>query len=139
MKPGHNCLTAFLQLLESGAKTFNRDLADETSIQDASKSFGDQPLDILINCAGECRHPYIGIVMAHWMVAAGNGSPKCFDATVDEFMHRFRISAVGPFLTTKAFYPQLKKSASPLVVNISSSAGSISGTLRQTGRRVESR
>jgi NAD(P)-dependent dehydrogenase (short-subunit alcohol dehydrogenase family) len=61
------------------------------------------------------------------MVAAGNGSPWAFDATVDEFMTKFRVSAVGPFLTMRAFYPQLKKSESPFVVNISSNAGSISG------------
>lgn len=81
------------ELLESGAKTFKLDLVDETSIQDASKSFGDQPLDILINCA-----------------AASNGSPKWIDATVDEFIQRFCVSAVGPFLSTGAFYSQLKKS-----------------------------
>ncbi|KAK7419775.1 hypothetical protein QQX98_003147 [Neonectria punicea] len=97
------------ELLESGAKTFTLDLTDEASIQDASKSFGDQPLDILINCA-----------------AAGNGSPKWIDTTADEFMRRFQVSVVGPFLTTKAFYPQLKKGSSPLVINISSGAGSIS-------------
>ncbi|CAI7622482.1 unnamed protein product [Penicillium glandicola] len=98
------------ELLGSEAKTFVLDLADEASIQAASESFGDQPLDILINCA-----------------AAGNGSDKWIDATVDEFMTKFRVSAVGPYLTTKAFYPQLKRSTSPLVVNISSNAGSISG------------
>jgi len=98
------------ELLDSGAKTFNLDLADETSIQEASKSFGDQPLDLLINCA-----------------AHGNGPDKWIDTTADQFIERFRVSAVGPFLTTKAFYPQLKKSGSPFVINISSNAGSISG------------
>ncbi|KAG4434300.1 hypothetical protein IFR05_010213 [Cadophora sp. M221] len=98
------------ELLESGAKTFTLDLGDEKSVQAAAEAFGDQPLDILINCAG----------------SAGNGSPKWLDATPDEFMQRFRISSVGPFLTIKSFYPQLKKSGSSLVVNISSNAGSIS-------------
>lgn len=44
------------QLLDSGVKTITLDLADETSIKDASKSFGDQPLDFLINCAGKFQH-----------------------------------------------------------------------------------
>ena len=42
-------------------------------------------------------------------------------------MQKFRVSAVGPFLTTRAFYPQLKSSANPFVINISSNVGSISG------------
>lgn len=64
---------------------------------------------------------------AHLIKASGNGPPKWIDTTVDDFTEKFRTSAVGPFLTTKAFYPQLKKSASPFVINISSNAGSISG------------
>ncbi|KAH7000616.1 short chain dehydrogenase [Ilyonectria destructans] len=96
------------ELLDSGVKTITLDLADETSIKDASKSFGDQPLDFLINCAGKFQH-----------------SPKWIDTTTDEFMQRFRISAVGPYLTTKAFHAQLKKSPSPFVINISSKSGSI--------------
>ncbi|KAK0638996.1 hypothetical protein B0T16DRAFT_338206, partial [Cercophora newfieldiana] len=78
-------------------------------VVEAVRSFGDWPLDYLINSA-----------------AAGNGSPKWIDATADEFMQRFRIGAVGPYLTTKAFYPQLKKSEKPFVINISSNVGSIS-------------
>lgn len=42
-------------LLESGAKTLTLDLGDEKSIQAAAEAFGDQPLDILINCAGRDR------------------------------------------------------------------------------------
>lgn len=60
-------------------------------------------------------------------VVAGNGSDQWTDATVDEFMTKFLVSAVGSYLTTKPFYPQLKKSSSPLVVNILSNAGCISG------------
>jgi len=106
--------------LESGAKTLTLDLADEESILSAARSFGDQPLDLLINNG-----------------AAGNGSPFCFDATVEEFMHRFRVSAVGPFLVTRALYPQLKKSEEPFVVNISSDAGSISGN--EAGKNISYR
>jgi NAD(P)-dependent dehydrogenase (short-subunit alcohol dehydrogenase family) len=116
--------------MECGAKTINLDLADESSIQDASRAFGDQPLDVLINCAGmlsPCSHCHGNSLPP----AAGNGSEKWFDTTVDQFMQRFRISAVGPFLTVKAFYPQLKKSDSPLVVNLSSNVGSISSKCQQ--------
>jgi len=101
------------ELLESGAKTIVLDLGDESSIEVAAKTFGDQSLDLLINCA-----------------AAGNGPPNWIDTTSDDFMHRFKISAVGPFLTTKHFYPQLKQSATPMVVNISSRSGSISGNVK---------
>lgn len=45
--------TSHEQLLESGATAIPLDLADENSILDAATSFGDQALDMLINCAGK--------------------------------------------------------------------------------------
>ncbi|KAK0511026.1 hypothetical protein JMJ35_006578 [Cladonia borealis] len=115
-------------LLESGAKTLNLNLADETPIRDASESFGNQPLDILINCAGKsekvCQQVSPCLIGT---LTAGNGLPAWVDTTVDDFMQRFRVSAVGLFLTTRAFYSQLKNVANPLIINISSNAGSISG------------
>jgi NAD(P)-dependent dehydrogenase (short-subunit alcohol dehydrogenase family) len=42
-----------VQLKALGAKVVELDFTDEQSINQAAKDFGDQPLDILINCAGE--------------------------------------------------------------------------------------
>jgi NAD(P)-dependent dehydrogenase (short-subunit alcohol dehydrogenase family) len=114
------------ELLGSGAHTLLLDLADGASIHDAARSFGDKSLDLLINCVG--KHE-IGPLVAipDRALAAGNGNDKWIDTTAEQFMDKFRVSAVGPFLTTKAFYPQLNKSTNPIVVNISSNSGSISG------------
>ncbi|KAK0639401.1 short chain dehydrogenase [Cercophora newfieldiana] len=98
------------ELLGSGATALNLDLDVGVSIQGASEMFGDQPLDILINCASE-----------------GNGNYNWLDIPPEELMRKFRVSAVGPFLTIKAFHHQLKMSKSPLVVNISSALGSMQG------------
>lgn len=54
------------------------------------------------------------------------------ETTADELMSRFRINCVGPFLTTRAFLPHLKRSRnltggdrSPLVVNMTSEMASL--------------
>lgn len=41
------------QLKELGVKTIELDFADEASVLAAAEKYGDRPLDILINCAGE--------------------------------------------------------------------------------------
>lgn len=97
------------ELLKLASKTYELDLIDEVTIKAASQAFGAQPLDLLINCA-----------------AGGNGPDRLEDTTADEMMRNFRITTVGPLLTTKAFLPQLKQSQKAVIANISSNAGSIS-------------
>ncbi|KAF1954830.1 NAD(P)-binding protein [Byssothecium circinans] len=91
------------------AKTFELDLLDEKSINEAGASFGSRPLNLLINCAG------IG------------PNPKSFEETTAQELEESLASAVvGPFLTTKTFLPMLRQAKDPKVVNITSNMGSIS-------------
>jgi len=72
--------------------------------------YGPGSLDVLINCGG------VGV------------EPESFVAhTADLLIEQLRIMAVGPFLTTKHFLPNLEASSTGKVVNISSAFGSISG------------
>jgi len=43
----------------------------------------------------------------------------------ERFQMAFDVNATGPYLTTKALIPLLRKSATPRIINISSGAGSI--------------
>ena len=40
------------QLREKGINTLELDYTSEASIEEAAKTFGDRPLDVLVNCAG---------------------------------------------------------------------------------------
>ncbi|KAH8836784.1 hypothetical protein MCOR02_002189 [Pyricularia oryzae] len=96
-------------------KVMTLDLADEDSINQAAEDFDGKQLDVLINCGAVCEL-----------------NRPALETTADELMSRFRINCVGPFLTTRAFLPHLKRSRnltggdrSPLVVNMTSEMASL--------------
>jgi len=45
-----------LKLEATGAKILEIDFLDESTIQQAAKTYGAEPLDILINCGGTWQH-----------------------------------------------------------------------------------
>ncbi|GFP51960.1 uncharacterized oxidoreductase YKL071W [Trichoderma asperellum] len=83
-------------------------LTDESTIAKAAEEFGEGPLDMLITLAG------IGPEPDNW-----------WEHTAKILTDKFTTNTVGPFLTSKYFYHNLKK-ASGTIINISSNAGSIS-------------
>ncbi|KAK4167811.1 short chain dehydrogenase [Cladorrhinum sp. PSN259] len=86
------------------------DLADENTIQSAAQKFGeDKPLDLLINSA-----------------ALGPGPLDWGDYSADILVEWFRVNTVGPFLTTKHFYPALERSPRGKIINLSSNMASMS-------------
>ncbi|KAL3663439.1 hypothetical protein V7S43_011844 [Phytophthora oleae] len=89
------------------------DTSDEASITAAAQQLKGQPIDLLINNAG--------IGGLH-----GGGLDQ---TTKAEMMKQFEINAVGPFLMTRAFLPNLKlavaKNGSATVGQITSCLGSI--------------
>ncbi|KAJ8069653.1 hypothetical protein OCU04_000086 [Sclerotinia nivalis] len=98
-----------LNLLEAtGAKILEIDFLDEKSIANSAKDFGNQRLDVLLNVGGLPSKP------KSWR-----------DQTPELFTERFQVMAVGPFLTIKHFLPNLEKSNTARVVNISSAFGSV--------------
>ncbi|KAK4449685.1 hypothetical protein QBC34DRAFT_380143 [Podospora aff. communis PSN243] len=97
-----------IQDIEAVASTvLEIDVTDEKTIVDAAKRFGDGPLDMLINIAGLGPDPI-----------------KWTDHSAEMLNEKFATNAVGPFIVSKHFHPNLKK-AGGTIVNISSNLGSI--------------
>jgi RNA-binding protein with serine-rich domain 1 len=95
------------------------DTSDETSIVNAAEELKDEAIDLLINNAGIAIHADL----------AGT--------TKEDLFHHFEVNSVGPFLTTRAFIPHLKravaKNGSSLVAQISSTAGSLGSNVESYG------
>ncbi|RLN95246.1 hypothetical protein BBJ28_00019437 [Nothophytophthora sp. Chile5] len=93
------------------AKIVQIDTSDEASITAAAEQLKGEPIDLLINNAG---------------IGGGGGLDQ---TTKEEMMKQFEVNAVGPFLTTRAFLPNLKlavaKSGSATVGQVTSRMGSI--------------
>ncbi|KAG2508051.1 hypothetical protein JM18_008931 [Phytophthora kernoviae] len=88
------------------------DTSDEASITAAAEQLKGRPIDLLINNAG---------------IGGGGGIDQ---TTKAEMMKQFEVNAVGPFLMTRAFLPNLKlavaQNGSATVGQVSSRMGSIS-------------
>ncbi|KAG6615085.1 Short chain dehydrogenase [Phytophthora cinnamomi] len=92
-------------------KVVQIDTSDEESITAAAEQLKGESIDLLINNAG---------------IGGGGGIDK---TTKAEMMKQFEVNAVGPFLMTRAFLPNLKlavaKNGSAMVGQVSSRMGSI--------------
>ncbi|KUJ16431.1 NAD(P)-binding protein [Mollisia scopiformis] len=96
------------ELEATGAKILEIEFLVESSIIRATKEYGDKPIDVLLNVGGLSPNP------KPWQ-----------EQTSDLFMEKFQTMAVGRYLTTKHFLPNLEKSPSARVVNVSSTFGSV--------------
>lgn len=87
------------------------DTSDENSILKAANELQGVPIDLVLNNAG---------------IGEGHGIE---DTTKDILMKQFEVNAVGPFLTTRAFLPNMKLAVaargSATVGQMSSRMGSI--------------
>jgi NAD(P)-dependent dehydrogenase (short-subunit alcohol dehydrogenase family) len=83
------------------------DVADGDSVAEAVAVVGEAPIDVLINNAG---------IM---------GTPQTLEATdFDVWVDVLKINTIGPFRVTQAFLPNIRKSAAPKVVTVTSYLGS---------------
>ncbi len=88
------------------------DVRDGTSIAALSAALGAAPIDVLIHSAG-----VIG------------SSPAPLDAVdYDEWLDVFRVNVQGPHRVTAALVPNLRQSARPRVITLSSIMGSLGRT-----------
>lgn len=96
------------ELLETGVRVEALDVQSESSIRDFAARIAGESIDLLINNAGVFPDKDAGLT----------------DITQEQFDSAFRVNAVGPLLVTRALLANLRRSESPLVVNISSQMGS---------------
>jgi NAD(P)-dependent dehydrogenase (short-subunit alcohol dehydrogenase family) len=97
-----------------GARLVLIDVTDEASVAAAAKSVeADGGLDVLVNNAGiEERTP-------------GNGVTSPADTTAELMRTLFDTNVFGTVRVTHAFLPLLRRSAAPVVVNVSSGLASL--------------
>ena len=100
--------------LGAGARLALIDVTDDASVAAAAKSVeADGGLDVLVNNAGiEARTPDNGVIGAA-------------DVTADMMRHLFDTNVFGLVRVTHAFLPLLRRSAAPVIVNLSSGLGSL--------------
>jgi NAD(P)-dependent dehydrogenase (short-subunit alcohol dehydrogenase family) len=96
-----------------GARFVQIDVTDDTSVAAAAADIEkhEGALDVLINNAG-VHGPF--------------GDPG--DLTADDLLGVFDVNVFGVVRTTTAFLPLLRRSADPVVVNVSSAMGSLAAT-----------
>ena len=98
--------------LGAGALPLLIDVTDDASVTAAAKTVGES-LDVLINGI-EARTPDNGVIGAA-------------DLTADMVRHLFETNVFGLVRVTHAFLPLLRRSAAPVIVNVSSGLGSLTG------------
>lgn len=89
------------------------DVADDTSIQNAAKTYGQlaNSLDVLINNAG--IYPDKGV--------------DILTISREQLVETFQTNTFGPVKVVQEFLPYLKKSNKPRIINISSGYGEMGG------------
>jgi len=85
------------------------DVTDEEYISKASRSIGDEPIDVLINNAG-----------------VRGGDIQSFDSLdANAWMDTFSVNTIGPMRVANSFLENLKKGNQPRLIAISSQMGSL--------------
>ncbi|MGY6020032.1 SDR family NAD(P)-dependent oxidoreductase [Streptomyces spinosirectus] len=97
-----------------GARFVLLDVTDDTTVDAAAKTVeADGGLDVLINNAGiETR-------------VEGNAVPTAETVTADQMRNTFETNVFGVVRVLHAFLPLLRRSAAPVVVNVSSGLASL--------------
>lgn len=97
-----------------GARFVLLDVTDDATVEAAAKTVeADGGLDVLINNAGiETR-------------GEGNSVPTAETVTADQMRNTFETNVFGVIRVTQAFLPLLRRSAAPVVVNVSSGLASL--------------
>ncbi|MDX6349320.1 MAG: hypothetical protein QOF84_4110 [Streptomyces sp.] len=98
-----------------GARVVQLDVTDDASVQAAAKAIeADGGLDVLVNNAGVQEE------MSDHNVVIGPA-----DVTADVMRKTFETNVFGTVRVTHAFLPLLRRSAAPVVVNVSSGLASL--------------
>ncbi|MEM8757606.1 MAG: SDR family oxidoreductase [Planctomycetota bacterium] len=98
-------------LFEAGVEVVELDVADDDLLAALPEQVADRPIDVLINNAG-----------------VYNDKAGLDGTDLEKFMQSMRINAAGPLAVTRALLPRLEAGGKKLVVNISSTMGSLTNT-----------
>jgi NAD(P)-dependent dehydrogenase (short-subunit alcohol dehydrogenase family) len=85
------------------------DVGDESSIEAAAASIGDQPIDILINNAG----------------IKGGEKQSLKEIDTADWLEAFKVMTIGPFRVVQAFLKNLERVNNPKIVTITSQLGAM--------------
>ncbi|KAI8963409.1 short-chain dehydrogenase/reductase family enzyme [Daldinia sp. FL1419] len=91
-------------------KTMQFDVTSPESIRSCVASYGDGPLDLLLNVAGIMVHP---------------DEDSLTTVSLETLTKSFKINTFGPLLVAQAFLPNLLKSEKPKIGVVTSRFGSI--------------
>jgi NAD(P)-dependent dehydrogenase (short-subunit alcohol dehydrogenase family) len=101
------------------------DMGDRQSIDAFVSAIGDQTVDVLVNNAGlDARN-----------LGADDSERDVLVQSPDHIVGQFEVNAVGPLLLARGLLPQLRRAATPRIVNVSSQVGSME-VGRNMGRDV---
>jgi len=96
-------------LKETGARVEQLDVTDQASVDAMAQSLADTPIDILINNAG----------------IKGSDNRDMASLDVENMEWVLNVNTLGPVRVMKALFPNVQSSQRKMVVNISSTMGSI--------------
>ncbi len=101
------------ELRSLGVRVEQLDVTDAASVRRLAEAIGDAPVDILINNAG-----------------IGSRARALEDFDVDDAERIMQVNYLGPMRVTQALLPALRKGDRKLIVNITSTYGSIERNTR---------
>jgi NAD(P)-dependent dehydrogenase (short-subunit alcohol dehydrogenase family) len=104
-----------------GARAVQLDITDDTSVTAAAETIGD--LDVLVNNAG---------IQLEWF--GEHDAIGAADLTADLIRETFETNVFGTVRVLHAFLPVLRRSANPVVVNVSSGLASLTNVSRPDTR-----
>jgi NAD(P)-dependent dehydrogenase (short-subunit alcohol dehydrogenase family) len=101
-----------------GARAVQLDVTDDPSVESAAKIIeADGGLDVLVNNAG---------IAAEWRGGDRDSVVGAADLTAELMRQTFETNVFGTVRVLRAFLPLLQRSATPVVVNVSSGLASLS-------------
>ena len=98
-----------LELKKTGARVEQLDVTDQASVDAMAQRLAETPIDILINNAG----------------IKGNDTKDMASLDVESIEWVLNVNTLGPVRVMKALFPNVQSSERKVVVNISSTMGSI--------------